>query len=344
MKKAGFYFILFTILILFSTSVYALNLDNLAAEKIFGISSGMSTQDIIISVATWVIVLFAVYGILKIFFGSFLSILFSFAAIVLIGYFGLLSLFFRYAVQFATSIGVFGVAAVIIGAIIMAVLFHFSTNKLVMWWQGQRIKLARIRATPVIIAFFFLFILLIFSQAIILAQEVPSFPGEKELPYALNRTESSFLKFYDGLKTFSKNTCEAGKSFTKYLIGEECSVDWAFFIFLIFWIIFVLVIYDSLSTFSTFSSVPSFFISLGLVLILANIGGMKFFSNIIKGAVTNIKTLIIFGIIFFAILAVFISFRDKFKKAKIKKKNEEAELKKDVIIETGKQLEKGLKE
>ena len=70
MKKSILFGLLF--LILFSASVYSFSIDNLAAEKIFGISSSMSTQDIVISVATWVIILFAVYGILKIFFGGFL--------------------------------------------------------------------------------------------------------------------------------------------------------------------------------------------------------------------------------------------------------------------------------
>lgn len=342
MKKSILFGLIF--LILFCSSVYALDLDSLAPEKIFGISSGMSTQDIVIAVATWVIVLFVVYGILKIFFGGFLSILFSFIIIVLIGYFGLISLFFKYVIQFATMIGALGIAAVIIGAIIVSVLFHFSTNKLAIWWQRQRIKLARMRARPVIILFFSLFIFLIVSQSFIYAQEIPTLPGEAEIPYALDRTQSSFSKFYEGFTGFVKNTCDTGKSFTKYVMGEECSTDWAFFLFVIFWILFVLVLYDSLSTFSTFSSVPAFLISLGLVLILASMGVMKFFSNIIKGAVTNVRTLIIFGIIVFAILAVFVSLRDKYKKAKIKKKEEETELNKDIINITGKELEKGLKE
>lgn len=332
MKKNLLFFAIF--LIIFSASVYAFNIDQLAPEKIFGISSGMDTQQIIVAVATWVVVFFFVYGILRIFLGGFLGLIAAFAAIIAIGYLGLLSVLFKNAVQIATGIGVIGVGLIIIGAMIVAFLFHLSSNRLVIWWQTMKMN-ARARRIPLIFivsALFFIFLIL--SQSVISAEDVPgipNIPGQTELPYALNRSESVFLKTYESFIKGLDSACNAIKPVTKYIIGQECSISWGFFFFVLFWIVFLSVIYEALTVFASFSSLPALAISLGISIIAATSGALQPIATIINTATKSPKNALYTVLIFIILLAAFVFLAKHFAKAKIKAKEEKVALEKEKL-------------
>ncbi|MBI5148364.1 hypothetical protein HZA33_01665, partial [Candidatus Pacearchaeota archaeon] len=202
--------------------------------------------------------------------------------------------------------------------------FHLSTNRLAIWWLRTRVKL-RARRFVFFACFIFLLILM---QFLVSAQQTPSIPGEKEvqqLPYALNRTQSSFLKYYEGFTGFLSNTCTSLKQTTKHIIGIECSSTWVFVITLFLWLFMILIIADALTNFSTFSTLPSFLIAFALAVIAANLGVTKLISNLITAVFGSFVTGIIIGLIILGIIIVLKVTGEKFKQSREKAKEEKKE-------------------
>lgn len=317
-KELSIIFLLLVVIL--SVSVLAFNLPDLSPEKVFGIGSGMQTSDIVVRIATWAIVFFVLYGILRIFFGWFLGVLLAVGSIIVLGYFGIINSLLKDAVVIVTNLGALGIPLLIILAFIVAIIIPLASNRLAIWWIRTRIKLRARRASVFLISFF---LFLIFMQFLAYAQEIPNLPNPGEqIPYALNRTKPLYEKTLDGIK----NTCEAVKTPTKYLFGTECAMNLSFFISLVIFVFMLLILYDALTTFSTFSSVPGFFISLGLMLLIANMDIINRLSDSILFLIGT-KTGIIILLAVLIIFAVAFSFLKKYvAQAKQKAKEKRREL------------------